>query len=136
MAAAVAAALKTIQSFNFVSTRRYYWYKSWFMPNTTAYQHVLHLFPHWNWDPAVNASVQVWAYSNANEIELFLNDASQVQTFSMPQRVCAAVLLWLDSISFSQGRVVNPPFAHSQWTVRYAPGAPSRCNTFINFCTH
>ena len=75
-----------------MSTRRYYWYKSWFMPNTTAYQHVLHLFPHWNWDPAVNASVQVWAYSNANEIELFLNDASQVQTFSMPQRVCAAVL--------------------------------------------
>jgi beta-galactosidase len=48
------------------------------MPNTAAYQHVLHLFPHWNWNPATNASVQVWAYSNANEIELFLNDASQV----------------------------------------------------------
>jgi hypothetical protein len=58
------------------------------MPNTAAYQHVLHLFPHWNWDPAVNASVQVWAYSNANEIELFLNDASQVQNvFNAPARV-------------------------------------------------
>ena len=58
------------------------------MPNTAAYQHVLHLFPHWNWDPAVNASVQVWAYSNANEIELFLNDTSQVQNvFNAPARV-------------------------------------------------
>ena len=73
---------------NVVNSRRYYWYKSWFMPNTAAYQHVLHLFPHWNWDPAVNASVQVWAYSNANEIELFLNDASQVQNvFNAPARV-------------------------------------------------
>ncbi len=72
---------------NVVRTRRFYWYKSWFMPNTAAYQHVLHVFPHWNWDPAVNASVQVWAYSNANEIELFLNGASQVQVPSMPQRV-------------------------------------------------
>jgi hypothetical protein len=25
--------------------------------------------------------------------------------------------------SFFQGRVVNPPLAHSQWTVQYAPGA-------------
>ena len=50
------------------------------MPNTAAYEHVLHLLPHWNWDPAVNASLEVWAYSNANEIELFLNDASQVKT--------------------------------------------------------
>jgi beta-galactosidase len=48
------------------------------MPNTAAYHHVLHVFPHWNWDPTVNASVQVWAYSNANEVELFLNGASQV----------------------------------------------------------
>ena len=79
-----------------MSTLRYYWYKSWFMPNTAAHQHVLHVFPHWNWDPAVNASVQVWAYSNDNEIELFLNGASQVQVPSMPQRVRVAACLMIN----------------------------------------
>ncbi len=35
---------------------------------------VLHLFPHWNW--AKKDTVDVWAYSNAEEVELFLNDQS------------------------------------------------------------
>ncbi len=105
-----------------MSAQRYYWYKSWFMPNTAAFEHVLHLLPHWNWDPAVNASVEVWAYSNANEIELFLNDTSQVSaTVSMR---CSFVQTFSDT--FSQGRVVNPPYAHSQWTVQFAPGNQCR----------
>jgi len=33
---------------------------------------VLHLFPHWNWQK--NDSIDVWAYTNADEVELFLND--------------------------------------------------------------
>jgi beta-galactosidase len=35
---------------------------------------VLHVFPHWNWKPG--ATIDVWAYSNADEVELFLNGAS------------------------------------------------------------
>lgn len=36
---------------------------------------VLHLFPHWNWQPG--QTVDVWAYYNqADEVELFLNDQS------------------------------------------------------------
>jgi beta-galactosidase len=36
---------------------------------------VLYLFPHWNWQP--NQIVDVWAYySNADEVELFLNGRS------------------------------------------------------------
>ena len=35
---------------------------------------VLHIFPHWNW--AKKDTVDVWAYSNAEEVELFLNDQS------------------------------------------------------------
>lgn len=35
---------------------------------------VLHLFPHWNWE--VGQTVDVWAYSNADEVELFLNGKS------------------------------------------------------------
>ena len=35
---------------------------------------VLHLFPHWNWNPG--QTVDVWAYTNCDEVELFLNGAS------------------------------------------------------------
>ncbi|WP_207435498.1 beta-galactosidase GalB [Sabulibacter ruber] len=37
---------------------------------------VLHIFPHWNWEPG--KTVDVWAYyNNADEVELFLNGKSQ-----------------------------------------------------------
>jgi beta-galactosidase len=35
---------------------------------------VLHIFPHWNWNPG--QTVDVWAYTNCDEVELFLNDIS------------------------------------------------------------
>ncbi|MDB5132456.1 MAG: beta-galactosidase [Mucilaginibacter sp.] len=36
---------------------------------------VLHIFPHWNWDPG--KTVDVWAfYNNADEVEIFLNGKS------------------------------------------------------------
>lgn len=37
-------------------------------------QPVLHIFPHWNWKPG--ELVDVWAYFNADEVELFLNGKS------------------------------------------------------------
>ena len=37
-------------------------------------QDVLHVFPHWNWPE--RDSVDVWAYFNADEVELFLNGKS------------------------------------------------------------
>jgi beta-galactosidase len=48
----------------------YYMYKSEWTQDT-----VLHVFPHWNWEP--EKVVDVWAYfNNADEVELFLNDQS------------------------------------------------------------
>ncbi len=35
---------------------------------------VLHIFPHWNWKEG--QTIDIWAYSNADEVELFLNDKS------------------------------------------------------------
>lgn len=35
---------------------------------------VLHIFPHWNWKQG--QKIDVWAYSNAQEVELFLNGKS------------------------------------------------------------
>lgn len=37
---------------------------------------VLHLFPHWNWGGTAQDTVDVWAYTNAREVELFLNGES------------------------------------------------------------
>jgi len=36
---------------------------------------MLHVFPHWNWK--AGDTIDVWAYTNAQEVELFLNGASQ-----------------------------------------------------------
>lgn len=36
---------------------------------------VLHIFPHWNWNEG--DAVDVWAYFNCDEVELFLNGESQ-----------------------------------------------------------
>jgi beta-galactosidase len=35
---------------------------------------VLHILPHWNWEEGQN--VDIWAYTNAEEVELFLNGKS------------------------------------------------------------
>ncbi|SDE43275.1 beta-galactosidase [Mucilaginibacter pineti] len=48
----------------------YYMYQSEWTTKT-----VLHIFPHWNWEPG--KMVDIWAYySNADEVELFLNGKS------------------------------------------------------------
>lgn len=47
----------------------YYFYKTQWTDKPT-----LHLFPHWNWQEG--DSVDVWAYTNYDEVELFLNDRS------------------------------------------------------------
>ncbi len=37
-------------------------------------QPVLHIYPHWNWEPGKD--IDVWAYFNSDEVELFLNGKS------------------------------------------------------------
>jgi hypothetical protein len=79
---------------------RYYWYKSWFAPNTTAFKPTLHIFPHWNWDSSVNSSVDVWAFSNAHEIELFVNSVSQVLETASPNPIPLPPILTLPTFRF------------------------------------
>jgi beta-galactosidase len=70
---------------------RFYWYKAWFRAAPS-----LHVFPHWSWGPG--AAVDVWVFSNAVEVELFVNGVSQ-------------------------GRKPMPQFAHAAWPgVKWAPG--------------
>jgi len=57
---------------------------------------MLHVFPHWNWSRG--DTVDVWAYTNADEVELFLNGTSQ-------------------GVRRKQGNV-----SHVMWRLAYTPG--------------
>src|SRR5450631_2017348 len=71
----------------------FYYYQSWWTSNQ-----VLHLFPHWNWPGMEGKQIAVWAYSNLDRVELFLNGKS-----------LGAKDVKKDS--------------HVAWVVKYAPGS-------------
>ena len=73
----------------------FYYLKSWW----TA-EPVLHLLPHWNWKGKEGKEISVWAYSNCDQVELFLNKKSL-------------------------GRKPMPKDGHIEWIVKYAPGTLS-----------
>ncbi|MFC2112861.1 beta-galactosidase GalA [Bacteroidota bacterium] len=70
----------------------YYYYKSWWGDET-----VLHIFPHWNWAGKEGQEIDVWCYSNCDEVELFLNEESL-------------------------GKKKMPLNSHLEWKVAYKPG--------------
>jgi beta-galactosidase len=64
---------------------RFYIYKSYWTSTPTV-----HVFPHWNWSGHEGEKIPVMVYTNAEEVELFLNGKSLgrkklgVDTFEMP----------------------------------------------------
>jgi len=56
---------------------------------------VLHLLPHWNWQPG--EKIDVWCHTNLDTVELLLNGRSL-------------------------GRRTVPRYGHAQWQVKYEPG--------------
>jgi beta-galactosidase len=58
---------------------------------------MLHLLPHWNWKGKEGQSINVWAYSNCDEVELFLNGKTQ-------------------------GKKAMSKNGHLEWTVPYSSG--------------
>jgi len=69
-----------------------YYLKSWWSNDD-----VLHILPHWNWEGRENQEIDVWVYSNYDEVELFLNNKSQ-------------------------GRKTMEKNSHLSWMVKYQPG--------------
>ncbi|WP_069659453.1 beta-galactosidase GalA [Arcticibacter eurypsychrophilus] len=49
---------------------------AWYLRSWWGNKPVLHLLPHWNWKGKEGQLIEVWAYSNCNEVELFLNGKS------------------------------------------------------------
>ena len=71
---------------------------------------VLHLFPHWNWKGKEGQPIDVWVYSNCDEIELIVNGRSRGRK-PMPKLSC---LSWkvpyeagsIEAIAFKNGQEV------------------------------
>jgi beta-galactosidase len=70
---------------------------AWYLQSWWQDKPVLHLLPHWNWKGEEGKEIDVWAYSNCDEVELFLNKKSA-------------------------GRKAMPHNGHLSWKVKYAPG--------------
>ncbi len=70
----------------------FYYYQSWWTSSP-----VLHLFPHWNWPGMEGQEIAVWAHTNLDKVELFLN-------------------------GLSLGVQETRKDSHLAWTVKYAPG--------------
>ena len=62
----------------------FYYYKAWWTNEPT-----LHIAPHWNWQGKEGQEFVVEAYTNADEVELFLNNESlgtkKVEKYQKPQ---------------------------------------------------
>ena len=70
----------------------FYYYQSWWTNRP-----LLHVFPHWNWPGLEGQEIAVWAHTNLDRVELFLNGQS------------------LGAKDVQKGQ-------HLSWTVKYAPG--------------
>ncbi|CAK9043337.1 Beta-galactosidase BoGH2A (Beta-gal) (Glycosyl hydrolase family protein 2A) (BoGH2A) [Durusdinium trenchii] len=61
---------------------RAHWYHACWTAPSDGY--VLHLLPHWNWEPG-HGSVDVWAYSNLEELELIHPNGTSLGRRQAPQ---------------------------------------------------
>ncbi len=69
-----------------------YYLRSWWTNKT-----ILHILPHWNWKGKEGQEIDVWVYSNCDEVELFLNKKSL-------------------------GKKIMEPNGHLEWKIKYTPG--------------
>jgi beta-galactosidase len=70
----------------------YHYYQAWWIDKPSV-----HILPHWNWPGREGHDVDVWAYSNADRVELLLN-------------------------GHSLGAKPMPRYGHVDWKVPYTPG--------------
>src|SRR5262249_29620444 len=70
----------------------FFYFQSWW-----GSQPVLHLFPHWNWEGREGQEIDVWVFTNLEQVELFLN-----------------------GVSLGSKKVERN--SHAEWKVKYEPG--------------
>ena len=72
--------------------------ETWYLKSWWTEEPVLHIFPHWNLQGHEGESVEIWAYSNCDEVELSVNGRSL-------------------------GRKPMPRNGHLKWEAVYQPGS-------------
>jgi beta-galactosidase len=77
---------------------------------------MVHVLPHWNWEGREGQNLPVMVYSNADEVELFLNGKSlgRKKTFSEPVDLPVGKNVSIDSKFASKYRML--------WQVPFRPG--------------
>jgi len=90
---------------------RYYLYQSQWTTKT-----MVHVLPHWNWEGREGQPIPVMVYTNADEVELFLNG----QSLGRKKR-------WAEPVELPVGKNVSDDLRFSskyrlEWQVPYAPG--------------
>ncbi len=71
--------------------------EAWYLKSVWTNEPVLHIFPHWNLQGHEGETVEVWAYSNCDEVELIVNGKKL-------------------------GRQTMPKNGHLKWQTVYQPG--------------
>ena len=80
-----------LDSCGFAKDNAFYYQSQWWS------EPMVHLLPHWNWAGREGRLIEVWAYSNCDEVELLLNGRSL-------------------------GRKSMPRHGHLEWMVPFEPG--------------
>src|SRR5207248_10181525 len=77
---------------------------------------MVHLLPHWNWEGHEGQNIPVMAYTNADEVELFLNGKSlgRKKRFSDPVDIPVGPNVSHDKNFYTKYRLL--------WQVPYQPG--------------
>ena len=71
--------------------------EAWYLKAQWTEEPVLHIFPHWNLQGHEGEEVEIWAYTNCDEVRLTVNGKSL-------------------------GKLPVPPGGHVKWTAVYKPG--------------
>ncbi len=71
--------------------------EAWYLKSVWTNEPVLHIFPHWNLQGHEGETVEIWAYSNCDEVELIVNGKKL-------------------------GRQTMPKNGHLKWQAVYQPG--------------
>ncbi len=97
---------------------RYYLYQSRWMQKP-----MVHILPHWNWSQFAGKPIPVWAYANADSVELFLNGKSLgVKSMAGPEIKSYVI----DQRKDKKGKInqveQKSGWYHVEWMVPYQPG--------------
>jgi len=93
---------------------------------------IVHLFPHWNWQGKEGKPIKVYAYTNCEEVELFLNGKSIGKKKSIPFTKLEWELVYkpgkLEALGYNKGRTVAKDIVETT-TAPSQIALKSDCNT-------